>query len=283
MFFLLESTGILIGIFFIILYARETPRTAQFLSRAAIISASAWMAEESCIRLYRFYAYHPNWHLFAGEVPLLVITIWPVIIFSALDLVSGFDRDLRRLSIPAGAAIVATDALFIEPLSVSAGLWQWRFSGIFGVPLIGILGWFFFALLTMYLLKNDRLQKKRPIFDLLLLVLPVAGTHLLLLLAWWGVLRWVNIPLNLSAVVVVIWCISVSAVLFIHKKQIGLRVRKRTLLMRIPAAVFFFLLIPQSAYTFLLLPAYAFAFAPPYVILMIQQYRDTLGPPHLSS
>jgi len=274
MLFLLESAGILIGIFFIILYARETPRTAQFLSRAAIVSASAWMAEESCIRLYRFYAYHPDWHLFAGEVPLLVITIWPVIIFSAMELVSGFDHDLRRLSIPAGAGIVAADALFIEPLSAAAGLWQWRFPGIFDVPPIGILGWFFFALLTMFLLKNDRLQKNRPVFDLLLLVLPVAGTHVLLLLAWWGGLRWINLPLPSAAVTAAVWCITFLMVGIIYKKQSGLRIKKRTLLMRIPAALFFFALLVFIAPAPLSLGIYALAFVPPYIVIMIQQYKS---------
>ena len=273
MFFLLESAGILIGIFFIILYARETPRPARFVTRGALVSASAWMAEESCIRLYRFYAYHPDWHLFTGEVPLLVIIIWPVIIFSAMDLVSRIACDLKRMSILAGAAIVATDALFIEPLSASAGLWQWRFPGIFGVPIIGILGWFFFALQTMFLLQNDRLQEKRLSFALLLLVFPVVGTHLLLLLVWWGGLRWINFPLPLTAMVGAVWCVSFLMVGAIHKKQIGRKIKKRTLLMRLPAALFFFTLLTFKAPDSLPLWIYALAFVPPYAMIMVQQYK----------
>jgi hypothetical protein len=273
MFFLLESAGILIGILFIFLYATESPRPARFVTRAALVSVSSWIAEESCIRLYRFYAYHPDWNLFVGEVPLLVIIIWPVIISSAMDLVSRFDWVLRRMSILAGAALVATDALFIEPLSAAAGLWQWRFPGIFGVPPVGILGWFFFALLTILLLENDRLQERRLPFSLLLLVFPVIGTHVLLLLAWWGVLRWINFPLPLTAVVGAVWCVSFLMVGAIHKKQICRRIKKRTLLMRLPAALFFFALLTFKAPDSLPLWIYSLAFVPPYVMIMVQQYK----------
>lgn len=272
MFLLLESAGILIGLLFIILYARETRRPAYFLYCAAIVSASAWISEESCIRLYRFYAYHPDWHFYAGNVPLLVITIWPVIILSAMDLVSAFEYHSKRLKVLAGAAIVATDALFIEPLSASAGLWQWHFPGIFGVPSIGILGWFFFAFLVM-LLKNDRRQERRLTFGLRLLVFPVIGTHLLLLLFWWGALRWINFPLPLPAVVGAAWSVSFLLVGVIYKKGIGRRIKRRTLLMRLPAALFFFSLILPSAHTTPFLLAYALAFVPPYVLLMVQQYK----------
>lgn len=269
----LESAGILTGLFFIYLYAGETPRPARFLIASALISASSWMAEESCIRLYRFYEYHPDWHLFVGKVPLLVIIIWPVIITSAMDLVSGFDHNSERMKTLTGAAIVATDALFIEPLSASAGLWQWRFAVIFGAPPVGILGWFFFAFLVMLLLKNERLQEKRFSFGLLLLFFPVIGTHLLLLLLWWGALRWINLPLPLPAVVGAAWCVSVLMVGVIYRKQTGRRIKKRTLLLRLPAAFFFFSLILQSVHTTPLLLAYALAFVPPYAALMIQQYR----------
>jgi hypothetical protein len=273
MFFILESAGILIGILFIFLYATESPRPARFVTRAALVSVSSWIAEESCIRLYRFYAYHPDWNLFVGEVPLLVIITWPVIISSAMDLVSRFDWVLRRMSILAGAALVATDALFIEPLSAAAGLWQWRFPGIFGVPPVGILGWFFFALLTILLLENDRLQERRLPFSLLLLVFPVIGTHVLLLLAWWGVLRWINFPLPLTAVVGAVWCVSFLMVGAIHKNQICRRIKKRTLLMRLPAALFFFALLTFKAPDSLPLWIYALAFVPPYVMIMVQQYK----------
>ena len=44
-----------------------------------------------------------------------------------------------------GAAIVLADASLIEPIAVRAGLWRWTEPGLFAVPLVGIVGWAFFA------------------------------------------------------------------------------------------------------------------------------------------
>ncbi|MCJ7594836.1 MAG: hypothetical protein MUO52_08720, partial [Desulfobacterales bacterium] len=101
----------------------------------------------------------------------------------------------------------------------------------------------------------------------------VIGTHLLLLLAWWGALRWINFPLPAPAVVGVAWCVSFFMIVSIQKKQTGRRINKRTLLLRIPAALFFFALLIVKAPDPLPLAAYAFAFVPPYVMLMVQQYQ----------
>ena len=269
----LELAGIFCGIFFIYLFAAESPRPARCLARVAIISASAWIAEESCILLYGFYDYHPAWCLFLDQVPLLIVVIWPVIIFSAMDLTSRLRAAHPVKGLFAGAAVVATDALFIEPLSVSAGLWSWKLPGLFNVPPISILGWFFFAVVCITLLKNKRLQDRLLPFSLLLLVLPFMGTHLLLLLTWWGALRWINFPLPTPAVVGVAWCVSFFMIVTIHKKQVGRGIKKRTLLLRVPAALFFLALLIFRAADPLPLAAYALAFVPPYVTLMSQQYN----------
>lgn len=273
MMLLLELAGIFFGIFIIFGYAAETPRPARSLARAAIISASAWTAEESCILLYGFYDYHPGWCLFIEQVPLLIVVIWPVIIFSAMDLTPHLQAAHPGKGLFAGAAVVATDALFIEPLSVSAGLWSWKLPGLFNVPPIGILGWFFFALLCLRLMGDRKLQGLPSFCDLLLLALPVIGTHLLLLLTWWGALRWVNFSLPTPAVAGIAWCVSSFMIVSIHKKQTGRRLKKRTLLLRVPAALFFFALLIVKAPDPLPLAAYALAFVPPYVLLMVQQYR----------
>jgi len=270
----LELTGILIGIYFIFLSAREKSSPIYFLSRAVLISAASWIAEESCILLYRFYDYHPGWLLYLDQVPLLIIVIWPVIIFSAMELTSHLCAVSNRKAMFAGAAIVATDALFIEPLSVNAGLWHWKLPGIFNVPPIGIMGWFFFALLCIYLLSDNRLKGPLTVYDLLLLVIPVVGTHLLLLLSWWGALRWVSSLLPPPAVVGVAWCVSFFMIGLIHKKRSGCWIKKRTLLLRIPAALFFLTLLIVKAADQLPLAAYALAFVPPYVMLMLQQYKS---------
>jgi len=273
MMLLLELTGIFFGIFILFDYATQAPRPARLLARAAIISASAWIAEESCILLYRFYDYHPGWNLFLDQVPLLIIVIWPVIIFSAMDLTSPLHGAHPGKGLLAGAAVVAADALFIEPLSVSAGLWSWRLPGVFNVPPIGILGWFFFALLCMRLLGDNRLKGPLNAYDLRLLVIPVVGTHFLLLLSWWGALRWINFPLPVPAVIGVAWGVSFLMMVGIYKKQTGRGLNKRTLLLRIPAVLFFLVLLMVQTADPLPLALYAVAFVPPYVMLMVQQYR----------
>lgn len=268
-----ESLGILIGFYSIYLHTRAAERPARFLVTLFLISASSWISEESCIRLYHFYEYSPKWHFFVGKLPLLVIVIWPVIMASATEMISGFNWNSKRGKVLAGAAIVATDALLIEPLSASSGLWQWFSPGIFGVPLIGILGWFFFALLVMWVLQNDRLREKPFVFGLVMLALPPIGCHLLLLFSWWGVLRWITVPLPIAAVAGVFWCVSLFLVGLIHKKRIGQNIKKRTLLMRLPAAVFFFVLFILKAPDKAAVAVYAFAFVPPYITMMIQQYQ----------
>ena len=273
MLFLLELAGIFSGILYISGYAVQSPRPARSLTSAAIVSASAWTAEESCILMYRFYDYHPGWCLFLDQVPLLIVVIWPVILFSAMDLTSHIHAENHWKGLFAGAAVVATDALLIEPLCVNAGLWSWKLPGVFNVPPIGILGWFFFALLCMQLMGNRRPQGPPSSYDLRLLVLPVIGTHLLLILTWWGAFRWINFPLPIPVVVGVAWGISFFMTVTIHKKQTGRGIKKRTLLLRIPAALFFLALLIFKAGEPLPLAVYAIAFVLPYVTLMVQQYR----------
>ncbi|MEW6670432.1 MAG: carotenoid biosynthesis protein [Thermodesulfobacteriota bacterium] len=273
MILLLELTGIFFGLSIVLSYAIRSPRPARALLRAAIISASAWIAEESCILLYRFYDYHAGWNLFLDRVPLLVVVIWPVIILSARDLTSHLRAAHPGKGPLAGAAVVATDALFIEPIATGTGIWSWNLPGLFNVPPVGILGWFYFALLWMYLLDDKTREGPLSAYDLQLLVLPVMGTHLLLLLTWWGALRWMNHPLPDPAIAAAAWFVSFFMTVAIYKNQTGRRIHKKTLLLRLPAALFFLVLLTFKAAGPFSLTVYALAFVPPYGMLMAQQYR----------
>jgi len=271
MLFLLELAGIGLALVWILLTAPEG-RPGRVLARAVLVAASAWAVEESSMRLYGFYGYDQSWQVWIGRVPLLVVIVWPVIVFSAMDLMSGCSAAAWRSVLPA-AAVVAADALFIEPLSVSAGLWRWSVPGLFGAPPIGILGWFFFAGLCLYLVGGGRLRAELTYSDLMLLVLPVLGTHLLLLLSWWGALRWISVPLNAYGVVAAAWFSSLFLAAIVLRKGLGRRVRRKTLLLRIPAALFFISLIPRTRQWMPLLALYALAFVSPYALMMLQQYR----------
>jgi hypothetical protein len=120
--------------------------------------------------------------------------------------------------------------------------------------------------------ENKQLQKSPLIFYLLLLVIPLLGSHLLLLFFWWSALRWINFPLPAAAGITAAWCVSVFLVGAVYRKQIGRKIRKQTLLIRIPAALFFFSLLLFKAPAPFFLGIYALAFVPPYVAMMIQQY-----------
>jgi len=127
---------------------REAPRALPVLFRYLTVAAAAFLGEDSCIRLYGFYHYAPAWTLFLDQVPLLVALIWPAVIDSAWSIARPLVASPRRAALLA-AGIVAADAPLIEPIAVRAGLWEWHRPGLFGVPVVGILGWGFFALAAL--------------------------------------------------------------------------------------------------------------------------------------
>jgi len=146
------------------------------LAEYGLLAAAAWLGEESCVGLYRFYAYSDAWHGRLHLVPILVPLIWPLVILSA--------RDVSRALWPtvgpwAAACLVAFDASLVEVIAVRAGLWHWAEPGHLGVPLIGILGWGYFAFGALA-------PKTRA---LAVLAGPLAA-HALIQLTWWGGFRW---------------------------------------------------------------------------------------------
>ena len=68
------------------------------------------------------------------------------------------------------------------------------------------------------------------------------------------------------------WALSLFWVYAILRHGTGTRVGKKTLLLRLPAALFFFTLLALNAGDSELLVVYGVAFAPPYLTLMAQQY-----------
>jgi len=146
----------------------------------ATLAVAAWLGEETCIAFYRFYAYAPAWHAFLLDVPLLVPLIWPLVVLSARGVA-------RQLAPAAGTlaraalvgAIVAFDASLVEVVAVRAGYWRWAEPGHLDVPLLGVLGWGFFAFGASVARRS---------------LLQIAGaftaTHVLVLAAWWGLFRW---------------------------------------------------------------------------------------------
>lgn len=250
-------------------------RPADFFLRFVLLAGAAWLAEETCILLYGFYAYSPKWNLFLGHVPAVVVAAWPAVVVSARDLTSQLMDPKNRLMPLAAAALVGADAALIEPVAVNAGLWSWQAPGIFGVPPIAILGWAYFALgcnllLTRY--EGERMSGGRA---LALLVLPGLLAHALLLATWWGALRWVSGPVNPALATGAAWAVSLVFVWVVVKNGAHRALEPRTLWLRLPAAALIFALLFSKASGAYMLVPYALAFAPPYLALLGRRY---LGP-----
>jgi len=154
----------------------------EILGSYAALAVAGWIGEQTCIELYRFYSYALGWHFRIGHVPVLVPLIWPLVILSARHVVDALFPDLTRYRALLVAAVVVVDASLVEVVAVRAGLWSWAEPGHLAVPVIGILGWGYFAAGA-----ELALMRKRP---LLAIVLGPLVAHALILATWWGLFRW---------------------------------------------------------------------------------------------
>ena len=82
--------------------------------------------------------------------------------------------------------IVFFDASMVEIAAVNSDLWVWKETGYHGVPLMGVLGWAYFAAFVTYLLQILEARQR-----LWVLVAAPAMLHLTILLCWWGLFKWV--------------------------------------------------------------------------------------------
>jgi len=109
------------------------------------IAAAAVLAENSAIEVYHYYQYDASWELFIGQVPVHVILIWPQVIMGEYNLLK-MNLKLRGWPVVLfGCIDVFNMAFVIEFICVNAGLWTWKLPNIWGVPLIGCMGWALFA------------------------------------------------------------------------------------------------------------------------------------------
>jgi hypothetical protein len=160
--------------------ARSRP-TGALVRDYAVLAVGAWLGEESSIQAYRFYRYASSWHGFVSDVPVLVPLIWPLVVLSARDVAAALSppgASRARLAL-AVLAIVAFDASLVEVVAVRAGLWSWTEAGHLGVPLVGMLGWGYFALGASW-----------PRHRAVAIAAGLASTHVLVLASWWLLFRW---------------------------------------------------------------------------------------------
>jgi hypothetical protein len=68
------------------------------------------------------------------------------------------------------------------------------------------------------------------------------------------------------------WAISFLLVCFVVKKRSGMLLDRKALLLRLPAAVLWYVLLAYMAEGAEMLVIYAIAFVPPYLTMMVQPY-----------
>lgn len=187
LFSLFQAACVVVVIVTLLVMVRARP-AADVLVEYAALAVSGFIGEETCISFYGFYEYAPGWHLRVHHVPLLIPLIWPLVILSARDVVRSLLPALgvgsRALAV---AVAVVLDATLMEVLSVRAGLWSWAEPGLLGVPVIGLLGWGFFAAGVSLALDGARSRGARAAATI---VLGPLVTHALILACWWGLFRY---------------------------------------------------------------------------------------------
>ena len=142
---------------------------------------------------------------------------------------------------------------------MQSGLWRWSEPGLFSVPPIGILGWALFTWSVVWLLpRTGRLT---------VLLAPIM-THVLLLSFWWGGLRYVSATLPPWGAVTIAWLILLPLAYYFRTTGARARVPAIDLMVRLPGAIFFFVLLLVTGQNLLILGVYTLAFVSPYLALI---------------
>lgn len=242
-------------------------RHRESLPLGLTLMLAAWWGEDTCIRWYGFYQYSPDWHFIIDKMPPMVALIWPFVILSDLRVVTAVAQQRGQDGspyLPLWLGIwVTLDATLMEAVSVQAGLWSWNEPGLFDVPLIGVLGWGYFAGLALFFWRT--LPGRWRFATVLLAPL---GTHALLLLTWWGALKWMlRGPFEDAVVVGSLWLASVGLSLVLWRQGAErMRVDLSVMGIRILAASVFFALLVLFAWGEWWLWLLVGAFVPPYIL-----------------
>ena len=245
----------------LVLFVAVDDDRAKCLRVAALIALGAFLGEDTCIRGYGFYEYSYEWHLFFDKVPVVVLLIWPAVVLSAAKIARALvpRASPARLAFLVGALVIF-DAALIEPIAVHARLWHWTRQGIFQVPIIGILGWGFYAGSIVFLLERlpARARLVAP------LVAPLM-THAMLLAGWWGLFRYTlrfDLPVHVCVGLVLPAALVYASAAIRARATLGLG----DLAARGAATSLFVYLLARDPRTDLLL--YGAAFTLPHVVIV---------------
>ncbi|MCC6159546.1 MAG: UbiA family prenyltransferase [Deltaproteobacteria bacterium] len=243
----------------------------EYARTYALVAISAWAAEHSAIAVYRFYRYSPDWHAFIGYVPIAIVLIWPLVIIHAREFVRRLGLRGAR-GVVAGAALVGVEASLIETVCTNAGLWFWEGRGIFGVPVIGMLGWAFFALGALAALE---FLSGRRVFAMPLVAL--ISTHLLLQITWRAGLKgisWTPIPDPIVLVGAAVIATGFAIVAWRSRRHFGISLVE--VFPRFLAALTMYAILLSFAAPAALV-AFALLYSPPYFALLTWEWTMPPG------
>jgi len=207
------------------LYVRGLPAGPTGVDRRrlaleiGLVALGAWASEETSILRYGVYAYPDWWWLRLDQVPLLIVAIWPMVVLSARGVVDAIFPGRRGLGRAALVGLVVViDASLVEVLAVRAELWGWTLPGYLDVPVIGILGWGFYAAAVTWALERWDSRGADPRLAPLVPLVALALVHTLLVAAWWALFKWASVPL--PGLAVQLFAVgAVAASLFVLKDK----------------------------------------------------------------
>ena len=132
------------------------------------------------------------------------------------------------------------------------------------------------GLAAISILRLQRPGKAGPGHLFLMFIFTVSGTHALIVSSWWLIFRWILFPANPALITSLAWILSLLFICIIHRKGWGVNVDAKTLLIRMPPVLLFFILYlkspPDTFHS-----AYAVAFAFSYLFLLFKISRRTVA------
>jgi hypothetical protein len=236
---LFEALSVVIVALALAAMARRRP-WRELLADYGALAVAAWIGEETCVAIYGYYRYADGWHARIHHVPALVPLIWPLVILSARDVTRAvWPRAMRMEPLIVGA-IVAFDASLVEVVAVRAGLWSWAEPGHLSVPVIGILGWGYFAIgADVALARGARLA--------LIAIAPLTA-HAIILATWWIAFRWgLRRDLGLASVTAIAIVGALATIAVIAARRRGDAIPMGTAMPRMIAAGLFVALLLATA------------------------------------
>jgi len=132
------------------------------------------------------------------DVPILILIFWSFFVYTGYSIINSFlawknkerpktrNKDFNRvwrLAASDGLLVLLID-LFMEPIMVARGEWQWLNSGVyFSIPAGNFIGWFLVAFISMFIFRTleYKFAETNKNFDLNFLLMPVAGYALIAL------------------------------------------------------------------------------------------------------